>query len=205
MITTLKTKTTQEDVYPNIDSANIPNDAITAPKISANAVTSGKIASNAVTTTKIATGAVTATKIGDRAVITTALADQCVTGAKIADETINGEAHIMEGSTALQCLKIEDFVLAPNYGGDYSDLLNELFTIFNDYQVLFIYYQDARTHAHPEYLTDISVRIYYDDANIQFKWATHDSDLYNQTDFQTFLGALTDKFHIVYLKGTKQY
>lgn len=90
-------------VYPNVQAANIPSNAITADKvadgaittakvndgaitaakIASNAVTSGKIASQAVTTGKIDDGAITTAKVNDGAITTDKLASNSVTGAKI--------------------------------------------------------------------------------------------------------------------------
>ena len=54
LLTTLHKKgDTSVDVYPNIKSDNIPNNAVTSDKISANAVTTTKIVDNAVTLDKL--------------------------------------------------------------------------------------------------------------------------------------------------------
>ena len=96
------------NVYPNIQTQNIPDSAVvtakiadsaitavklatgsvTTAKIDSNSVTSGKIATGAVTEGKIAIGAVTESKIADGAVTTAKIANGAVTTAKIADGAV---------------------------------------------------------------------------------------------------------------------
>ena len=76
----------------------IPDGAITAPKIAQNAVTTEKIAEGAVTAEKlaalavlaqnIANGAVTTQKIAALAITAALIADKTITAAKIADKTV---------------------------------------------------------------------------------------------------------------------
>ena len=87
------------DVYPNIESENIPSNAVTTDKIIDSAVTTakiidgavttGKIASNAVTTGKLASNSVTTAKIDTDAVTNAKIADGAVTQGKIADGAVN--------------------------------------------------------------------------------------------------------------------
>ena len=88
IITTLKTTTNQDNVYPNIKTNNIPDSGVTTQKIADNAVTTNKFADNAVTTIKILDGNITTNKIADNAVTTAKIADSAVTTAKIADNNI---------------------------------------------------------------------------------------------------------------------
>lgn len=73
-------------VHPNIERANIPNNAINTSKIDALAVTTGKIAPNAVTSARIADGAVTESKILDNSVGATKLQSSSIT----TDKIVNG-------------------------------------------------------------------------------------------------------------------
>lgn len=69
VITTLHKKGDNTvDVYPNIKSDNIPNDAVTEDKILNGSVTTNKIADDSITEDKILDGAVTTDKIADSSV-----------------------------------------------------------------------------------------------------------------------------------------
>lgn len=86
------------NVYPNIQPANIPDDAITTAKIASQAVTASKIADGAIQYVHITPGAihedslqdgaVTENKLGALAVTTGKIADNAITTAKIADGAI---------------------------------------------------------------------------------------------------------------------
>lgn len=96
------------NVYPNIQSQNIPSRAVTGTQIAlgtiknenlnfacvqnqnldTGAVTDTKIASNAVTTAKIVTGAVTTAKVADGAVTTAKINDGAVTASKLSTNAV---------------------------------------------------------------------------------------------------------------------
>lgn len=86
------------NVYPNIKSENIPDNAITTAKINDNAITTAKISdasistnklqNGVVTTNKILAGAVTYSKLAYGAVTTDRIADGAVTNTEIANGTI---------------------------------------------------------------------------------------------------------------------
>lgn len=82
-ITTLKGKTSGDDVYPNVLTQNIPDGGVTTAKIADSSITSGKVADGAITTTKIGDGNVTTAKIPDSAITTAKIADDAVTTAKV--------------------------------------------------------------------------------------------------------------------------
>lgn len=89
IITTLNKKGDRTvNVYPNIQQANIPANAVDSSKLASNSVTTGKLASNSVTTGKIDNKAVTTAKLDDNAVTTDKIDDLAVTGSKIANTTI---------------------------------------------------------------------------------------------------------------------
>lgn len=88
LITTLKEKGTNNNVYPNIKHENIPSQTITNDKIANNAITTNKIADNAITTPKINNRAITEAKIDFSAITTTRLANECVTTPKVKDGAI---------------------------------------------------------------------------------------------------------------------
>ena len=87
-------------VYPNVQAANIPSNAITADKVAdgaittakvaSAAITSGKLASQSVTSAKIDTGAVTTGKIADDAITTAKVNDGAISTSKIANDSITG-------------------------------------------------------------------------------------------------------------------
>ena len=64
-ITTLKAKTSGDDVYPNILAQNIPSSAVDGTKIANNTITTGKLQDGAVTGSKIANGTITGNKLAE--------------------------------------------------------------------------------------------------------------------------------------------
>ena len=62
-ITTLKAKTSGDDVYPNILAQNIPSSAIDDTKIANDSITTAKLQDGAVTADKIANGTITSNKL----------------------------------------------------------------------------------------------------------------------------------------------
>ena len=86
------------EIYPNIETENIPSGAITQDKMAngsigtnqilANAITSAKISSNAITSGKLATSSVTTDKINDGAVTTSKLANGSVDNNKLASDSV---------------------------------------------------------------------------------------------------------------------
>jgi len=71
-----------------VNTSNIVDYAVTAPKIATNAITNVKIADDAVDTDEIVDGAVTSSKILDNAVTTAKILDDNVTTAKILDSNV---------------------------------------------------------------------------------------------------------------------
>lgn len=163
MITTLKTKTTQEDVYPNIQTSNIPDSgvtsakiapsAISASKIGSGAVTEVKIGGSAVTTTKIAPGAVTETKIANNAVTEAKIASGAVTDAKI--DSVNG-TKIYTDSIQAQKLQLRRFTLDKDYDGGFNALLTTLQRIFKNQQVLEQYREEYGENPYDTHHTDVA-------------------------------------------------
>lgn len=76
------------NVYPNIKSENIPDDAITTAKITNNAITTSKITNNAITYSKLASNSVISVKIESGAVTNSKLGAGSVTADKISSEAI---------------------------------------------------------------------------------------------------------------------
>lgn len=142
--TTLKTRTNQDNVFPNIHTANIPDGGVTTAKIANNGVTTAKIADSNVTTAKVADSAVTTAKIADSNVTTAKIADGAVTrnkialgaigynqiedgaisGDKIPDESISG-SKLAEDSITTGCFsttRISIYDLIETYGStDFLD------------------------------------------------------------------------------------
>lgn len=85
------------EVYPNIESQNIPNGAVTETKLGTNAVTTGKLANSSVNSNKLSDGAVTTNKIGTFAVTNEKIADNSISNAKMQNDSVN-TANIVNGS-----------------------------------------------------------------------------------------------------------
>jgi len=83
LITTLKEKGTNNNVYPNIKHENIPSQTITNDKIANNAIKTNNIEDNAITTQKINTRAITETKIDFSAITTPKVKDDAITPEKL--------------------------------------------------------------------------------------------------------------------------
>ena len=163
MITTLKTKNTQEDVYPNIQTANIPDEgvtsaklapnSVTASKIAATSVTEPKIASNSVTSTKIATSAITSGKLAPNSVTETKIANSAVTDAKISG--VNG-TKIFDDSIQVQKLQLSRFTLDKDYDGGFNALITTLQRIFKNSQVLEQYREEYGENPYDTHQTDVA-------------------------------------------------
>lgn len=82
------------EVYPNIESQNIPSGAVTETKIGTNAVTTGKLANSAVNSNKLADGAIISTKLADGAVTTNKIADNSISNAKMQFDSV-GTSNIV--------------------------------------------------------------------------------------------------------------
>lgn len=102
LIKTLQSKANPTDnVYPNIKGENIPDNAVTTPKLNNNAVTTQKINDGAITTAKITDGAVTTSKINSNAVTSGKIATGAVTNTKIDDGAVtSGKIAVGAVSTA---------------------------------------------------------------------------------------------------------
>ena len=91
IITTLKTHTNQDTVYPNIRGENIPDNSISATKIQDGAVSNAKLATGAVTTDKILDHAVDQDKLAYSSVGTNELIDGSVTIDKMVDDSVGND------------------------------------------------------------------------------------------------------------------
>lgn len=94
--TTLKTRTNQDNVYPNIKLSNIPDGEITGAKLKNGAVDTAQIATEAISHEKLEFNSVDDDNIVDGSITNSKLSDGAVTGAKIADETIGNDKLIDE-------------------------------------------------------------------------------------------------------------
>lgn len=81
------------NIYAQIRTSNIQNNAITSPKIRDGAVKTQDIANNAVTTSKIANGAVGTNDLADDAVTSDKIEDGSVTAADLSLNTTGSEAE----------------------------------------------------------------------------------------------------------------
>lgn len=80
------------NIYGQIGTSNIQNNAITSPKIRDGAVKTPDIANNAVTTSKISGGAVETSDLADDAVTSDKIDDGSITAADLAPNTIGSGA-----------------------------------------------------------------------------------------------------------------
>jgi hypothetical protein len=76
------------DIYGQIGTSNIQNNAITSPKIRDGAVKTPDIANNAVTTSKISNGAVETSDLADDAVTSDKIEDGSITAADLSPNTL---------------------------------------------------------------------------------------------------------------------
>lgn len=153
--TTLKTRTNQDNVFPNIHSANIPSGAVITAKIADGAVTTAKIASGAVTNDKIAVGAIynnnivdgeiDSEKLAHASVGTNQLQDGSVTIDKLTDDSV-GHDQIRDNSVGDSNIRKTGGVALTNYRTSFgswdaflSDLLDKvkspLTTFYYEYAV----------------------------------------------------------------------
>ena len=119
------------EIYPNIETENIPSGSITQDKIAngaigtnqilANAITSAKITSNAVTSGKLATSAVTTDKINDGAVTTAKIENLSINENKIQDNSISN-AKLKNGAISYDKLASDITLL--------FDKINRTFNLF---------------------------------------------------------------------------
>lgn len=163
--TTLKTRTNQDNVFPNIHTANIPDGGVTTAKIADNAVTrykiadgavhsnhldassvtEGKISNGAVTESKLATGSVTLAKMGLNCVDTVQIVDGAITSAKIANEGVN-TINIADGAVSATEMNLGMVTLKSLYdqaisgGGDFTDFVQSIYDIIDDNPFYFLRY-----------------------------------------------------------------
>lgn len=212
MITTLKTKTTQEDVYPNIQTSNIPDSGVTASKIAPSAVTANKIdsgavteaklSSNSVTSAKIASSAVTSTKLATNAVSETKIANGAVTDAKIA--SVSG-TKVRDDSIEVQKLHLRRFSFDKSDTQlTYNQLYARLHDIFKNGQVLEMYREEFEEYP---YDTHFELSIGYSNPQgeiyIRFNGTTY--TIAQDTDLTNFLNGAGGNFtfRIIYIDGLK--
>ena len=104
-ITTLKGKTSGDDIYPNVLTQNIPDGGVTTAKIADSGITAGKIADGAIITTKIGDGNVTTPKIPDYAITTSKLATGAVTNTKIGTSAVTRNKLYIETGTLADMIR----------------------------------------------------------------------------------------------------
>lgn len=117
------------EIYPNIETENIPSGAITQDKMAngsigtnqilANAITSAKIASNAITSGKLATSSITTDKINDGAVTASKLANLSINENKIQDNSISN-AKLQNGSVSYNKLATDVTLLFDKINRTYN-------------------------------------------------------------------------------------
>lgn len=80
------TKTYVDQVAANFTLGTVPDNSITASKLTSNSVTTAKIADGSITSSKIADGAIVTADLADASVTTTKIADSNVTYAKLGSD-----------------------------------------------------------------------------------------------------------------------
>lgn len=156
IITTLKTTTNQDNVYPNIKTNNIPDSGVTTQKIADNAISSNKIQDGAITELKLANycvdenniinGAVAERCLDSEAVTTSKIADNAVTHQKLGNNSVYGD-KIYSANRTLWSLYHDDAE------EDFSTFINLLRTLC------------TRTSPHTKVKC---VSFYYDDEHGSF-------------------------------------
>ena len=207
------------NVYPNIQPANIPNNAISTAMIADNAVVTAKIVDNAITTAKVADGAithdklasscvdtgnivssaVTSGKIASQAVTTAKIADSAVTTAKIADGAVTADklasSSVTDSKISRTLISITDY-----FDGNvttFADACNAFIKLIRDNIVLGMCYSNDGIIA-----VCYDVRISVDPSFIEIYqlksggWAPV-ATITNNTELTTFLAGLGKE---VYLK-----
>lgn len=158
--TTLKTRTNQDNVFPNIKSSNIPSGAVTTAKIADGAVTTAKIADGAITNDKIAVGAiynnnivdgeVDEDKLAQGSVGTNQLQDGSVTSDKLVDYSVT-EDKISDFSVSHNKLKDDNIDLASYFTamGDFEDFLGKIAIWSRDWRYKFSYHDAVNDIWYP--------------------------------------------------------
>ena len=111
------------NVYPNIKSENIPDNAITTAKINNRAVTTDKIDNSAVTNSKLAGSSVTSAKIENGAVTNSKIGAGAITSDKISSEAVTTGKLF---NRAVTTDKIENGAVTTNKLGDGAVTTNKL-------------------------------------------------------------------------------
>lgn len=131
------------NVYPNIQSKNIPTGAITAVKIANDAVTTVKINGLSVTTAKLANNAVTEAKIDDAAVTTAKLAASAVTTAKLDSSAVTtpkiAGGAVTHAKLNLVTVNLKTYLTENNFDGTASHLCNLVFQFLDEHYVIRCY------------------------------------------------------------------
>ena len=151
IITTLKTHTNQDTVYPNIREENIPDSSVSVTKIRDGAISSGKIATGAVTTEKIADDAISSGKIASGAVTTEKIANGAVSTEKIENYAV-GKGQLSDLSVTHKKLAFgENIDLATLYAqiDDFDDFFNACAIMARDWRYKFSYYDEANKIWYP--------------------------------------------------------
>ena len=112
------------NVYPNIKSENIPDNAITTAKINNRAVTTDKIDNSAVTNSKLAGSSVTSAKIENGAVTNSKIGAGAITSDKISSEAVTTGKLF---NRAVTTDKIENGAVTTNKLGDGAVMTNNIF------------------------------------------------------------------------------
>lgn len=143
-ITTLKAKTSGDDVYPNILAQNIPSSAVNNTKIADNAISKSKMQNDSVGTNQIEDGAITNSKIGVNAVTAYSINDGAVD---------NDQLHVNAVSAAKMKLYEENILGALTdydipYGtlADFAAALKNIMTLGNPFWAIRFWYRGSGTN-----------------------------------------------------------
>ena len=161
--TTLKTRTNQDNVFPNIRSNNIPSGAVTHDKVAVGAIDTNNILDGAVDEDKLAhasvgtnqlvDGSVTIDKMTDGSVGTDQLVSECVTHDKLGPACVWSD-NITQEDVKFQHLTYDNVDLATLYTrmGDFEDFYQACAIMGRDWRYKLTYYDINNDHTYPCFL-----------------------------------------------------
>ena len=183
------------NVYPDIKGQNIPDGAVTTPKIADNAITTPKIADNAITSSKIADDSITTDMIEDSAVTTIKIASSAVTMAKIASGAVT-ETKIGDGNVSSTKFKNEWHNLTYWFNDqnvtNWASLITWAFAVYESHGFGRMIFKDGSGFYPVELYVD------YDNGEVQFMRLTstgyvpHGPYIDSDADFNDFLANYAD-------------
>lgn len=188
-ITTLKGKTSGDDIYPNVLTQNIPDGGVTTAKVADSGITAGKIADGAVTTAKIGDGNVTTAKIPDSAITTAKIANSAITTSKIQNGAVIRSKLDIEFGTLADLIR--DHAIT-----NLSGLISFIKSTYQ-FGLLSFYYQDSALAIAPAFASVDSLGAQLDIAYWDGSDMTSIVSLVDDAGFLTFTTGEATKLSLV--------